>query len=167
MIKYIDLFCGAGGLSVGFAKAGFHLDLASDISLEAIKTFKSNIGRIHPDSSKENVIHGDIKDIFKFLNVGEVVEESLSEAVFETLKERVLRDSAPVIKDHEVGFLKKLYEVDLLAVGPPCQGFLLIGRNKKKHLITEASDFVDDPINQLFKYFLKFSERYKPKVVVI
>lgn len=40
--KIIDLFCGAGGLSLGFEKAGFEIELAIDMWDDAIKTFNHN-----------------------------------------------------------------------------------------------------------------------------
>lgn len=51
---YVDLFCGAGGLSLGFKWAGWTPIAANDIREEHIKTYASNI-------SKE-VIQGDIRD---------------------------------------------------------------------------------------------------------
>ena len=41
-IKVLDLFCGAGGLSWGFEKAGFKVNWALDNWSPAIKTFKAN-----------------------------------------------------------------------------------------------------------------------------
>ncbi len=38
----LDLFCGCGGLSLGFEQAGFHVDLGIDNWSEALKTFKNN-----------------------------------------------------------------------------------------------------------------------------
>ncbi len=38
----IDLFCGAGGLTEGFRRAGFHCEYANDINPWAIKTFQAN-----------------------------------------------------------------------------------------------------------------------------
>lgn len=40
--KIIDLFCGAGGLSLGFEKAGFEIELAVDMWDDAIKTYNHN-----------------------------------------------------------------------------------------------------------------------------
>ena len=40
--KIIDLFCGAGGLSLGFEKAGFEIEFAIDMWADAIDTYNQN-----------------------------------------------------------------------------------------------------------------------------
>lgn len=40
--KIIDLFCGCGGLSKGFEKAGFEVELAIDLWEDAVKTYNHN-----------------------------------------------------------------------------------------------------------------------------
>lgn len=40
----IDLFCGAGGLSMGLAEAGFSVLLGADIDAEAVETHTANVG---------------------------------------------------------------------------------------------------------------------------
>ena len=40
----VDLFCGAGGMSYGFKKAGFNVIRAVDIDDAAVNTYRSNIG---------------------------------------------------------------------------------------------------------------------------
>jgi len=45
-LNMIDLFCGAGGLSTGFAQAGFNVLLGIDSECKFIETFKRN----HPNS---------------------------------------------------------------------------------------------------------------------
>lgn len=44
MNKYrvIDCFCGAGGLSLGFERAGFNVEYAFDLDKSAVETYKSN-----------------------------------------------------------------------------------------------------------------------------
>ncbi|MEB3102868.1 DNA cytosine methyltransferase [Ferviditalea candida] len=42
----IDLFCGAGGLSCGFAQAGFDIQVGVDVDASALLTF----GRNHPQA---------------------------------------------------------------------------------------------------------------------
>ena len=38
----IDLFCGCGGLSYGFEKAGFEIELAIDSWKDAVETYNHN-----------------------------------------------------------------------------------------------------------------------------
>lgn len=55
--KMIDLFCGPGGLSLGFEKAGFTVALANDIDEASINTYRKN----RPKIPSENIVLGDIK----------------------------------------------------------------------------------------------------------
>lgn len=55
----IDLFCGAGGLSLGFTQEGFITSLANDIEPCCIDTYAHN----HPDTPRRNIILGDIKEV--------------------------------------------------------------------------------------------------------
>src|SRR5215211_7364029 len=51
----LDLFCGAGGLSLGLARAGLTTILAVDNNRAALQTYSANLGRhaIEQDLSKE------------------------------------------------------------------------------------------------------------------
>ena len=63
--NFIDLFCGAGGLSLGFEKAGFKCVGAIDISKACINTHKLNfpncisinadISKIQPKDFKKKI----------------------------------------------------------------------------------------------------------------
>ncbi|WP_313164664.1 DNA cytosine methyltransferase [Sedimentibacter sp.] len=55
----IDLFCGAGGLSLGFTQSGFITSLANDIEPCCIDTYSHN----HPETPRENIILGDINNV--------------------------------------------------------------------------------------------------------
>lgn len=59
--KIVDLFCGAGGLSLGFQNAGFDIEMANDIEKYSIETYKKN----HPEISEKNIFLGDISDFLK------------------------------------------------------------------------------------------------------
>ncbi|HXG42341.1 MAG TPA: DNA cytosine methyltransferase [Dehalococcoidia bacterium] len=52
----VDLFCGCGGLSIGFSAAGFRVALGIDIHVPSIRTFQLN----HPSAS---TILGDIRRV--------------------------------------------------------------------------------------------------------
>lgn len=55
----IDLFCGAGGSSEGFARAGFHVVASLDFNATALRTFWVN----HPGVPDERVLCRDIRSV--------------------------------------------------------------------------------------------------------
>ena len=55
----VDLFCGAGGLSLGFAQNGFITSLANDIEPCCIDTYAHN----HPETPRDHIILGDIRNV--------------------------------------------------------------------------------------------------------
>jgi len=55
----IDLFCGAGGLSLGLARAGFTVIAAADADSAALKTHAANLGPL--------TFHGNLSDPSAFL----------------------------------------------------------------------------------------------------
>ena len=65
-MNVISLFCGCGGLDLGFKKAGFDIPVANEFDPKIFSTFKAN----HPET---HLIEGDVrqitkKDIAPFLN---------------------------------------------------------------------------------------------------
>jgi len=57
--KIIDLFCGAGGLSLGFTQEGFITALANDIEPCCIDTYSHN----HPETPRKHIVLGDINNV--------------------------------------------------------------------------------------------------------
>lgn len=64
-LKMIDLFCGAGGLSLGFTQEGFVTALANDIQDCCVDTYAHN----HPETPRDHIVLGDIKDVVDNLDV--------------------------------------------------------------------------------------------------
>ena len=56
-LTMVDLFCGAGGLSLGFTQEGFITCLANDIQDVCVDTYAHN----HPETPRSQIILGDIK----------------------------------------------------------------------------------------------------------
>ncbi len=74
------------------------------------------------------------------------------------------------------GLLKPGENLSLVAGGPPCPGFSLIGRSKIMDLIKkgeygESKDFrhrfIDDPRNRLFLEFVKYVSEFKPDYFIM
>src|SRR5438105_1308525 len=104
---YIDLFAGCGGLSLGLEASGFRLALAVEKSEMAAETYHHNfIGRLGPG------------DWQKYLALS--VEEQFERRLIVRELEVFLAQSCLLRKLREM-------EIDLVAGGPPCQGFSMAG----------------------------------------
>lgn len=121
---YIDLFAGCGGLSLGLHNAGWKGLFAIEKSPDAFKTLKHNLI--------------DIKNHFNWPSW--------------LPKENIEIDYA--IKLYKENFEKLKNKVDLVAGGPPCQGFSMAGRRNE-----------NDQRNNLIKSYIDFIKIIKPKIL--
>lgn len=121
---YIDLFAGCGGLSLGLHNAGWKGLFAIEKSEDAFKTLKYNL----IDKKK----HFDWLDWFP--------------------KENIDIDTA--IKNYKEPLTALKGKVDLVAGGPPCQGFSMAGRRNE-----------NDERNNLIKSYIKFIKIIQPKII--
>ncbi len=137
--KYIDLFSGCGGLSLGLEAAGFHLELAVEKSDMASETFYHNFIERIPS-----------KEFWKKYTSSNNSIESQAKSKLIVNELQKLLDTPGIIDD------LKSKEIDLIAGGPPCQGFSLAGRRNP-----------DDVRNQLPWQFIELVERIRPKMVLI
>lgn len=145
----VDLFCGAGGASLGFTMAGFRVLLAVDVDEKALLTYRLN----HPELPQACIIQKDLFDL-----------ETPAEADrFRTQLLQILNGR----------------RVDVVVGGPPCQGFSQIGtdgRSSARSLWDGAgipedsrqeSAFKYDPKNRLYRQFLTIVEWLQPRFCVM
>ena len=116
MTKVVDLFCGAGGLSLGFKQAGFRPAMAFDFDRHACATYAANLG--------DHVREADLSLIAP-------------------------RDLARDIADFAG-------DVDVVAGGPPCQGWS----------IQRRGDGIDVR-NDLTVQFAEIATAVAPKAIVM
>lgn len=62
-LQMVDLFCGAGGLSLGFSQEGFVTALANDIEACCVDTYAHN----HPETPRDHIVQGDIREVVDHL----------------------------------------------------------------------------------------------------
>ncbi len=125
-LTYIDLFAGCGGLSLGFYNSGcWHGLFAVEKSADAFATLKHNL-----IDSKQ---HFSWPDWLRKQN----------------------HNIDSLLENHRDNLLKLRGKVDLVAGGPPCQGFSLAGRRKEK-----------DHRNSLVYSYLEFIELVQPKAIL-
>lgn len=127
-MKFIDLFAGCGGLSLGLMQAGFKGVFAIEKTPDAFATLKHNL------TDKKTV------NSFEWPSWLPCKNMTTSDLLKKYPKE-----------------LKSLKgEVDLIAGGPPCQGFSFIGLRNP-----------DDPRNRLTEEYIKIVSLVKPKFLIL
>jgi DNA (cytosine-5)-methyltransferase 1 len=125
----IDLFAGAGGLSLGLEQAGFDVAAAVEYDPVHAATHEFNF----PNTK---VLCADVAAPLEASEVRAAVVSGMNM--------------------HGHGLASWDGEVDLIAGGPPCQGFSFIGRR-----------LVDDSRNQLVFHFLRLVSGLKPRYFVM
>lgn len=136
-MKYVDLFAGCGGLSLGIERAGGKLLLAVEKSDMAARTFAHNLIR-------------DASDMVEWqAYVGKPVEEQVRSGL-------LVKELSSLLEQGELLDGIRERELDLVVGGPPCQGFSLAGRRN-----------ADDVRNKLPWEYLEFVGKTAPKAVVI
>lgn len=155
--NFIDLFAGAGGLSEGFIREGFHPVAHVEMNTEASHTLKTRMVYHYLNKT------GQLPVYFSYLNnklsrndlwkkvpseiIHSVINSEISnktiEQIFSTIDEQL--DSK---------------HVDLIVGGPPCQAYSLVGRSR------DPNGMRNDKRNYLFRFYAQFLVRYRPKFFV-
>lgn len=125
---FIDLFSGCGGLSLGLSQAGWKGLFAVERATDAFETFRANFLDVHS------------RHRFHWPEWLDQRAHSIDE----------------VLEDHR-GDLEDLRgSVDLIAGGPPCQGFSFAGKRNGA-----------DPRNKMFERYVSFVDIIRPKFLVL
>lgn len=154
--NYIDLFAGAGGLSEGFIRAGFNPVAHVEMNKDACDTLRTRAA-YHwlKDNGKKRVYIEYLKsDSRKKEALWSEVPKSVIDSV---INSEISKESLPEIFNRIDNALNG-EEIDLVVGGPPCQAYSIVGRARK--------DMESDPRNHLYKHYVKFLERYQPKMFV-
>jgi DNA (cytosine-5)-methyltransferase 1 len=125
---FVDLFSGCGGFSLGLAEAGGIGLIAVEKSESAFGSLAHNLGPngIRPAFSWPSWFDSKATDIAEFW------------------------------REHAVALRSMRGSVDVLAGGPPCQGFSTYGRRNR-----------DDGRNRLYLDYLKVVEAIRPTIVLL
>ncbi|MCD7824968.1 MAG: DNA cytosine methyltransferase [Clostridiaceae bacterium] len=124
-LMYIDIFAGCGGLSLGLQNAGWTGLFAVEKNKDAFSTLEYNL----------------IKNRGHFEWPDWIEEKEI--------------DINELLKEKKQNLESLQGEIDLLAGGPPCQGFSMAGKRDK-----------NDARNKLVKAYIKFVKTVKPATIV-
>lgn len=125
---FIDLFAGCGGLSLGLSQAGWQGLFAIEKTADAFETFRAN-----------------------FLD-----ESARHPFQWPTWLGQQAHSIDDVLKDHALALAGLRGKVDLIAGGPPCQGFSFAGKRNSS-----------DPRNKMFERYVSFVKIVEPKFLVL
>ncbi|MCA3560237.1 MAG: DNA cytosine methyltransferase [Aestuariivirga sp.] len=125
---FIDAFAGCGGLSLGLMQAGLKGLFAVEKDNFAFATLRHNL------------IDGDGTNKFDWPKWLEQQPKAIEDLLVE----------------HQDALVALRGEVDVLAGGPPCQGFSSAGRRRS-----------DDPRNRLFKSYVELVRLVEPRIVLM
>jgi DNA (cytosine-5)-methyltransferase 1 len=128
--QFVDLFAGCGGLSLGLMSAGWKGLFAVEQDSLAFETLKHNL------------VDGQPHCPYRY--------------AWPDWLEKTPVEISQFIKQHHRDLVALKRKVDLLAGGPPCQGFSFAGRRKK-----------NDPRNELFKHYVKLVRLLEPSFVLL
>lgn len=126
-LKCIDLFAGCGGLSLGLGKAGFSTSLSVEAHPDAFATYEQNL----------------------------LIRNSDMHRWPAWMEQRAWR-AEELLDCHSAELHTLRDQVDLIAGGPPCQGFSMNGQRRP-----------DDPRSRMVDVYLQYVERIRPRLVLL
>ena len=157
---FIDLFAGAGGLSEGFIRAGFFPLAHIEMDKYACETLKTRTAFHYlQDKNKLDVYRRYLIEKKEGEN-GQSLWNQVPESVINSVIHATIGPSTIDDIFQKVDSLKGNKAVDLIIGGPPCQAYSVVGRARM------GKDVEKDPRNELYKYYVQFLQRYKPKMFV-
>ena len=136
--RVLELCSGCGGLSLGFAAAGYSLQTHVENDPTAAQSYALNFDPPE-EASRE-----------RWAAPRDMVAQSIAEVV------------------EDLGLASPPAETfDVLAAGLPCQAFARIGRSKLRSIAGDDEAFRNDPRARLYKRFLEYVEVVQPVAIVI
>ena len=165
MIKYIDIFAGAGGLSEGFIRSGFEAIAHVEMNKDAINTIKTRLSYYYLKKRNKLSVY------YQYLS-GDITRNDLYNHIPDWILKTAIqyRMSEENMMDlfEKIDSLKGESNVDLVIGGPPCQAYSIAGRAKQKRLALKQAEgeHQDDNRKYLYKLYCQVLDRYKPKMFV-
>jgi DNA (cytosine-5)-methyltransferase 1 len=156
-MNFIDLFAGAGGMSEGFIREGFHPIAHVEMSKEACETLKTRIAyhyfnlknqiHIYEEYLKNLISKDDLLLNVPIKKLDSVIQcEISSNTVHDIFK--------------KIDSLRQRKKIDVIIGGPPCQAYSVAGRSR------DPNGMKRDQRNFLFRHYGDFLAYYKPKFFV-
>lgn len=135
--RVLDLFSGAGGISLGFHRAGFQIDGALEIEPLPALTHALNFHSGDPDLTALHALPRDMTRV----EPDELAAE---------LRLGAVEDA-----------------IDVLVGGPPCQAYARVGRAKLREVADHPEAYKVDPRGNLFLRYLAYVKTFRPLALLM
>jgi DNA (cytosine-5)-methyltransferase 1 len=135
--RVLDLFSGAGGISLGFHRAGFQIDGALEIEPLPALTHALNFHGSDPDLAQ---LHARSRDMTR-VEPDQLASELRLGAVADA--------------------------IDVLVGGPPCQAYARVGRAKLREVADHPKAYKVDPRGNLFLRYLAYVKAFQPLALLM
>ena len=157
---FIDLFAGAGGLSEGFIRAGYEPIAHIEMDHYACDSLRTRAAFHYLNDNGQLNIYEEYLKNKKEKTDGTWLWNKVPKHIIESvIQEAIGKETLPIL----FGKVDKLCngkKIDLIIGGPPCQAYSVAGRARLGRKIEQ------DPRNDLYKFYVEFLKRYKPKMFV-
>lgn len=135
--RVLDLFSGAGGISLGFHRAGFQIDGALEIEPLPALTHAINFHGHDPEqmgrhAQPRDMVRVEPDELATGLNLGPVGDA-----------------------------------IDVLVGGPPCQAYARVGRAKLREIADHPEAYKVDPRGNLFLRYLAYVKAFRPLALLM
>lgn len=155
MYKVIDLFAGAGGLSEGFRRHKFDIVAHIEMDKDAAYTLKTREAYYYCKKNNLNYYNEYLKGTISRDELYKKIPQKILDKV---INKEINKDTIYEIFE-EIDKKIKNNHIKGIIGGPPCQAYSIAGRSRKKNMD-------NDPRNYLYKFYLKFIEKYTPDFYV-
>ena len=157
---FIDLFAGAGGLSEGFVRAGFTPVAHIEMNRDACNTLKTRAAFHYLENEGKLFVYEEYLKNKKENTDGSALWNQVPKHVTDSVICATIGEDTVNKIFSEVDTIRGSKCIDLIVGGPPCQAYSVAGRARM------GKDVEKDPRNELYKYYVRFIEKYSPKMFV-
>ena len=159
-LTFIDLFAGAGGLSEGFVRAGYTPLAHIEMNKYACDTLRTRAAFHWLKANNQLQKYKEYLYEKQEKEDGSKLWQQVPQDIIDTVIQATIGENTIKGIFKNVDKLKGSQQVDVIIGGPPCQAYSVAGRARM------GKDVEKDPRNELYKYYVKFLERYQPKMFV-
>lgn len=159
-LTFIDLFAGAGGLSEGFIRAGFEPLAHIEMNKSACDTLKTRAAFHYLKSKNKLSVYEKYLQEKHEKEDGQKLWKQVPKEVTDAIIHAAIGEDTIDNIFAKTDLLAGKEKVDVIIGGPPCQAYSVVGRARM------GKSVESDPRNDLYKYYVKFLERYQPKMFV-